>query len=158
MFFKSGHFEVDTAISLLVREAVNSERVTATWTSEVDNWIAVGADADWLDGVAEAFAKPTHFPEGGQNATRVEVLLTTFCDAVFTSSRGNRDDVRTLGRSQMPSTMTDYLASRDIPRVIVFRSPASGQVRHRGNIRKMSPWLEQAIATLPDRDREFENA
>jgi hypothetical protein len=119
MFFRSGHFEVDTAIGLLVREAVNSERVTATWTSELDNWVAVGADADWLDGNESPFSKPTHFPEGGQNATRIEVLLTTFCDAVFTSSRGNRDDVRTLGRSKMPSAMAEYLASREIPRVVV---------------------------------------
>jgi hypothetical protein len=158
MFFKSGAFEVDTAISLLVREAVNSERVAATWTSEVDGWVAVGADADWLDGNPEAFAKPTHFPELGQNATRIEALLTTFCDAVFTSSRGNRDDVRTIGRSQMPPAMAEYLANPDMPRVIVFRSPANDRLRYKLNSRQMSPWLEQAIATMPSRDREFTNA
>ena len=82
VFFKSGRFEEDTAIGLLIREAVSSEGVTSTWTSRLDHWIAIGADADWLDGNAEAFAKPTHFIEGGQNATRVEVVLTAFCDAV----------------------------------------------------------------------------
>jgi hypothetical protein len=107
MFFKSGQFEVDVAIGLLTREAVSSELVTATWTTKLDGWIAVGADADWLDGNTEAFAKPTYFPAGGQNATRVEALLTTFCDSVFTSSRGNRDDVRTLGGSKMPILMAE---------------------------------------------------
>jgi hypothetical protein len=158
MFFKSGTFEVDTIIGLLVREAVNSERVTATWTLEVDGWVAVGADADWLDGNVEAFAKPTHFPEGGQNATRVESLLTTFCDAVFTSSRGNRDDVRALGRSHMPPTIARYLANPDVPRVVVFRSPSRTQLRYKLTPQQMSPWLELAIRSMPHRDREFVNA
>jgi hypothetical protein len=157
MFFKSGRFKEETTIGLLIREAVSSGNVTSTWTSKLGNWIAVGADADWLDGSAEAFAKPTQFPKGGQNATRVEVLLTTFCDAVFTSSRGNRDDVRSLGRSTMPLPMAEFLDNSEIPRVIVFQSPANGKVHHERDARRMSPWLEQAIATLPERDREFEN-
>jgi hypothetical protein len=158
MFFKSGEFEEETVIGILIREAMSSAEVTHAWATKINDWIAVAADADWLDGNTEAFAKPTYFPEGGQNASRMIALLSAFCEAVSTASQGNREDIRTLGGSKMPREMIEYLANHEISRVIVFRTPLSSKVDHVSQRPQVNLGLENAIATLPERDREFANA
>ncbi|MDQ1442462.1 MAG: hypothetical protein QOG97_2690, partial [Acidimicrobiaceae bacterium] len=96
-FFTTGRFEWRTAVALLVTEAMYSPSVNSVDVDRNGDWVAVSAEADWLDGDLEAFTKPTVFPEGGTNATRAEVVLTAFCEAVFTASHGQRSDIRAVG-------------------------------------------------------------
>jgi hypothetical protein len=89
-FFRSGRFEPETAIQLLIAEASLSALVKRAQFEREGQWVAVTADGDWLEGDLEAFTKPTVFPDGGVNATRMEVVLTAFCDAVLTAEHGKR--------------------------------------------------------------------
>lgn len=122
-YFQTGRFERETVISLLVREASLSPRVTQARVVKDGPWTAVTADGDWLAGDLRAFSTPTPFPEGGVNATRVEILLTAFCDTVATAARGRRDDIELARSQEMPDSMSAALTDSGEGRVIVFRSP-----------------------------------
>ncbi len=121
-YFKSGEFERETVVSLLVREALLSSHVTRAWAQKDGPWTAVTADGDWLAGDLRSFSTPTPFPEGGVNAMRVEVLLTAFCDTVATAAQGRRDDIESARRQEMPDSMRTALEDTGEGRVIVFRS------------------------------------
>jgi hypothetical protein len=123
-YFQSGEFERETVASLLVREALFSDRVTQAWTRKDGRWTAVIADGDWLEGDSRAFSVPTPFPESGVNAIRVEVLLTAFCDTVVTAAAGREDHLQSAAVREMPQSMTDRLNDTDSGRVIVFHAPA----------------------------------
>lgn len=157
-FFASGHFEWQTAVGLLIAEAYLSSRVGDAKVARVGDWVTVTADADWLNGDLEAFTKPTAFPEGGTNATRVEALLTAYCDAVVTASRGRRSDIRTLGEHLMPSPVVESLKNKDLGRVIVFRVPSKTDRRAQSSVPRTTERLARALAQLPDREREFQHA
>ena len=122
-YFQTGRFERETVISLLVREASLSPQVTQASVLKDGPWTAVTANGDWLAGDLRAFSTPTPFPEGGVNATRVEILLTAFCDTVATAARGRRDDIELARAREIPDSMSAALADSGEGRVIVFRSP-----------------------------------
>lgn len=123
-FFRSGRFEAETAIHLLIVEASLSPVVRRAQFERQEDWVAVSADGDWLEGNLEAFTKPTAFPEGGVNATRVEVVLTAFCEAVLTARCGQRHDVRTTGAHPVPGHMADMLKDPANGHVVIFRVPS----------------------------------
>lgn len=122
-YFQTGRFERETVISLLVREAFLSPRVTQARVLKDGPWTAVTANGDWLAGDLSAFWTPTPFPEGGVNATRVEILLTAFCDTVATAAQGHRDDIEVARSREIPDSMSAALTDSGEGRVIVFRSP-----------------------------------
>lgn len=157
-FFTTGRFEWQTAVGLLVAEAVRSPLVRSTEVHHVDDWIAVSADADWLDGDLEAFTKPTPYPAGGTNATRVEVLLTAFCEAVFTASRGQRSDIRAVGEKSIPHSMIDALLNPERVRVVVFRIPAAEHQQVQAALPRTAERMATAIAAFPQRERRFQHA
>ena len=82
-FFRSGRFDTEELISLLVEEAARGG-ASAVDVRRDDGWVTVSADVDWLAGDVAAFFAPLSYPEGGRNSSRVEVVLTAFCDAVVT--------------------------------------------------------------------------
>lgn len=157
-FFSTGRFERGTAIGLLVSEILQSPLVRDTHVRQVDGWVAVSADADWLDGDLEAFTKPTLYPEGGTNATRVEVLFTAFCDAVLTASNGQRSDIRTVGENSMPPSMVEALADQELGRVIVFLVPPTENVEVPTTVSRNTDRMAHALAGFPERKRQFQNA
>jgi hypothetical protein len=126
-YFKSGGFERETVISLLVREALLSRHITRAWALKDGAWTAVKADGDWLGGDLRAFSTPTPFPEEGINAIRVEVLLAAFCDTVATAANGRRDDIESARPREIPGPMRAALEDTGEGRVIVFRSPLDRQ-------------------------------
>jgi hypothetical protein len=141
-----------------VAEALQSPLVGNTEVHRVDDWIAVTADADWLDGDLEAFTKPTPYREGGTNATRVEVLLTAFCEAVFTASRGQRRDIRTLGENSMPTSIIDALLNPESGRVVVFRRPPAEHSEVQSALPRTAGKMATVIADHPERARLFQRA
>jgi len=52
-----------------------------------EDWVAVSADMDWLSSDVASFFAPVTYLEGGPNSSRVEVVLTAFCDAVVTATQ-----------------------------------------------------------------------
>lgn len=157
-FFATGRFEWQTAVGLLVAEALHSPLVRSTEVHHHDDWVAVSADADWLDGDLEGFTKPTAFPEGGTNATRVEVLLTAFCDAVFTATGGSRSDIHAVGEGAMPPSMADALANPRFGRIIVFRIPEPGYRTVQAAVPRTTERIANALAAFPDLERRFQDA
>lgn len=157
-FFRTGRFEWQTAVGLLVAEALQSPLVGTTEVHRVDDWIAVSADGDWLGGDLEAFTKPTPYPEGGTNATRVEVVLTAFCEAVFTASRGQRSDIRALGENSMPASMSDALRDPERGRVVVFRLPPAEHPERQAALPRTTGQMAIRLADLPEREGRFQDA
>jgi hypothetical protein len=145
-------------VALLVTEALYSPSVNSTHVDRNDDWVAVSADADWLDGDLEAFTKPTIFPEGGINATRVEVVLTAFCDAVFTATHGQRRDIRAIGGSSMPTSMVHAMADPELGRIVVFRVPAEESTEVRLVLPRTTERMVSALAELAELERRFQNA
>jgi hypothetical protein len=82
-FFRSGRFDTEELISLLVEEAARGG-ASAVDIRRQGAWVTIAADVDWLAGDVAPFFAPLSYPEGGRNSSRVEVVLTAFCDAVVT--------------------------------------------------------------------------
>jgi hypothetical protein len=157
-FFRSGRFEPETAIQLLMTEASLSPLVRRAQFEREGEWIALSADGDWLEGDLEAFTKPTVFREGGVNATRMEVLLTAFCDAVLTAVNGKRSDVRTVRIHDIPLSMAGFLENESIGRAIVFRTPPHTDQVSSAAQAQPTNWIETLLTRFPERQRQFENA
>jgi hypothetical protein len=157
-FFRTGQFEPETAIQLLIAEASVSPLVKRAQFEREGEWVAVTADGDWLEGDLEAFTKPTVFPDGGVNATRMEVVLTAFCDAVLTAAHGKRSDVRTIGVHDIPERMARLLESPSVGRAIVFRTPPHAHHLD-ASVRTESPnSIARLLRDFPERQRQFEHA
>ena len=135
-YFKSGRFEWETMVSLLLFEA---KTLTGGELSvEVNgSWTAVVAADDWLEGDESLFALLRPFPGGGANASRVEVLLSAFCDTVLTSAAGVSVVIRSIGEDELPEGFARLLTNPATGRVVVFRAP----VTELGNA------LEKTLAT-----------
>jgi hypothetical protein len=144
-------------VALLVTEAMYSPSVNSVDVDRNGDWVAVSAEADWLDGDLEAFAKPTVFPEGGTNATRAEVVLTAFCEAVFTASHGQRSDIRAVGGKSMPAPMVEALANPELGRIVVFRV-ATDEPEVRTAMPRTTGRMAIALAELAELERKFQNA
>lgn len=82
-FFRSGQFDVEEMIGLIVAEASRGGAKQLTVMHE-GRWVSIESDTDWLRGDVAAFFAPVQYPEGGRNSARTEALLTAFCCAVIT--------------------------------------------------------------------------
>jgi hypothetical protein len=104
-FFKEGRF---TAIELamdLVREALQC-RVRSVEVVRHEGWTIVHSPDDWLrESAAAAFVQIVPFPEGGQNAMRMEVLATAFAREVLTKANGK---VEHIVGDYNPSVLESY--------------------------------------------------
>ncbi|MDQ6948823.1 MAG: hypothetical protein M3256_21835 [Actinomycetota bacterium] len=157
-FFGTGRFEWRTAVGLLLTEVLQSPLTREAQVLHVDDWVAVSSDADWLEGDLEAFTKPTVYRAGGTNATRVEVVLTAFCDAVVTATREQRNEIRTVGEKSMPLSVVEMLAEPPAGRVIVFRVPSTNEPDIESVVPRTTDRMARALATIEDRARQFQHA
>ena len=157
-FFRSGQFEWQTAVALLQTEALLSSPIRQMQLMRVGGWIVLTGDVDWLRGDLEPFTSPTIFEEGGPNSTRVEVLLTAFCDAVSTASYGQRSDVRAIGQRDMPALVTAALDRQDVARTIAFQIPGPDIPTSTGEFPMATTRIIGAVRGFEDRVREFEYA
>lgn len=82
-YFRSGQFDAEELVSLLVQEALRGG-ASAVDFRRLGDWMKFEADVDWLKGDVAAFFAPLSYHEGGRNSSRVEVVLTAFCEAVVT--------------------------------------------------------------------------
>jgi hypothetical protein len=156
-FFRTGRFEWETMVGLLVTEILYSGVRGSTEIRQVDAWTTISNESDWLAGDLEAFVKLTPFPAGGVNATRVEALLTAFCDSVLTASQGQRHDIRSLGASALPTTVGADLADARHGRIVAFRvhkAPSTGMV----TAREYEDGVRSRLVDLDARIGEFQGA
>lgn len=85
-FFRSGSYDPNEVVMLLVAEALLSGASDVRITSE-EGWIAVYADLDWLSGSEEkAFSGLAPFPAGGPNGIRAEIFPVIFARTVATAT------------------------------------------------------------------------
>jgi hypothetical protein len=157
-FFRSGRFEPETVTHLLMTEVFHSPYVKRAQFEREGDWIAIASDGDWLEGDLEAFSKPTVFAEAGVNSTRVEVLLTAFCDGVLTSAHGNRRDVRTVGLHDLPERVEQMLSDVNLGRVVAFRAPPSQDEEHAAVQRESSELIGRLLNSLEEREHRFQHA
>lgn len=121
-FFRSGKFNVVEMNSLLMREA-NLGGATAFDIRTNGSWVAVSADVDWLGGDVAAFYAPISYPEAGRNSSRVEVVLTAFCDGVATAV-GEEDALEIFAAASLSTSIVEEFWTR-FPhgRWILFKPP-----------------------------------
>lgn len=122
-YFRSGVFDPFEAASLLVEEA-SREGATMIEMRREGDWFRVSADVDWLSGDLAAFFAPLSYPGGGRNSSRVEVILTAFCDAVVTASAGVAHEVASSPGALLREAGL-YPLDAGAGRVIAFLPPAS---------------------------------
>jgi hypothetical protein len=86
MYFRAGSFNIEEAAMHIALEAMLCGAQDVRISLD-DGWVVIYADVDWLRGTDdEVFLRPGHFPEGGPNSYRSEVLLHTFCTQLVTAT------------------------------------------------------------------------
>lgn len=115
-FFKDGKFTVIDLATNIVREALQCE-VSSVEVVRHDGWIIVHSPDDWLaEKASTAFVRIVPFPEGGQNAMRMEVLVNAFAGQVMTKIDGR---IENITGPYEPSVLENY-AERG--RAVAFRT------------------------------------
>jgi hypothetical protein len=104
-FFREGAFTATELALDLVREALQSG-VSSIEVIRHEGWTIINSPDDWLAEIGStAFVEIVAFPQGGQNAMRMEVLATAFATAVLTKVDGV---VEHIAGSYQPSVLADY--------------------------------------------------
>jgi hypothetical protein len=164
-YFRGGSFVAIEAVALLTDEAL-SHGATDVSSSKVEACWVIESSHDWLGGDVASFFALIPDPERGPNTSRVEILLTAFCDAVWTSSFGLAYDVS--GGSQPPVEIRDRLENPNLGRVIAF-APHPGDPQEPGQVsERPTPWpqlrlvdadlvsrYDEAISRLPSKERKI---
>jgi hypothetical protein len=121
-YFRSGMFSVPEMIALLADEAV-SHGASDFAVQMFDGCWVVQSARDWLDGDDSAFFSLVPDPGRGSNSSRVEILLTVFCQAVWTGRAGDVFDLKATIAA--PDELAEVLANPEFGRVIAFIPPPS---------------------------------
>jgi hypothetical protein len=119
-YFRTGRFAAVDAIALLTDEALSHGAPDVSSRKIGDCWV-LQSSHDWLDGDLASFFALVPDPERGPNTSRVEILLTAFCEAVWTSRSGQLYDV--TARMALPAELVELLADSSLGRVIAFVPP-----------------------------------
>lgn len=83
-------------------------------------WWVIAATEDWV-GDLSLFDELRHFPQGGRNAMRPEVLLKAFCDDLWVSDGGGATCLK--GDPEPDEVLKDLIAifSTTVARWVAFR-------------------------------------
>lgn len=122
-YFRSGQFTNTEVVSLLVEEALSNGAPDISARREGGFWI-LQSSHDWLEGDLAAFFSLVPDPVRGPNTSRVEVLLTAFCDVVWTAWPGETYTVS--GETWKSDELAQLLAPPEEGRIVGF---SSGEVR-----------------------------
>jgi hypothetical protein len=120
-FFRRDQFDGRETIALLMDEALahGSKEVAVR---QIDGWWTVTSAEDWLGDDLAAFYALVPDPSRGVNTSRIEVVLTAFCESVWTSARGAVRQV--AGTVAPPPLVAELLDDESFSRAIAFLPPA----------------------------------
>ena len=122
-FFRYGEFNSVEAACRLVAEALAAGAQDVE-VLRVGQWHVVSSTSDWLPSPADtdAFRGLVPFPEGGQNATRSEFLLTVFAKSVVVHTPGNATAIT----GEVDDDVVAALNARGRARSVAFLGPDHG--------------------------------
>ena len=105
MFFSARRFSSNETALLLAREALQAGAQSVE-VVRAGSWVVVHSPSDWLGKDAPtSFHRIVPFPQGGDNAMRMEILTTAFTEAVITKVDGKVEEI--IGAAD-PSILEGY--------------------------------------------------
>jgi hypothetical protein len=122
-FFPGHQFNVPDLVGLLVSESLN-EGVEDLVIERLDNWVVLSSARDWLDGDLTSFLRLLPYGSASHSA-RAEVVVTAFCRATVTGSRGDRFEVLMQPGVDVPQLVSERVLDESKARVLAFLPPSN---------------------------------
>jgi hypothetical protein len=148
-------------------EVLSHGATDVTSRSVGECWV-IDSTHDWLNCDLASFFAIVSDPERGPNTSRVAILLTAFCEGVWTSHSGKTRGIS--GKVAPPAEVSRLLADGSRGRVVAFRPPSTeaSQSEPRKPRQAIHPHLrlvededlseayDQAFAHLRDKERTID--